>query len=162
MWISQPGEVHFTSDAPLEIIQAESKSLKGAIDVQKKSFAFSMPINSFQGFNSDIQRTHFLENYLEQKKYPSASFKGKIIEDIPFDQNGVYTIRAKGILDIHGVEKERIVKGELTINSDGVFIETDFTIPLIDHNIAIPRIVQQKIAEVISVHVKIFFSSDAQ
>src|SRR5687767_9354204 len=116
------GTIQLTSDAPLELIECESKELRGVIDPEKKSFAFSVSITSFHGFNSEIQRTHFMENYMEQKIYPQATFTGKIIEDIPFDTPGTYSIRAKGDLDIHGMKKERIIKGTITITNNSAHI----------------------------------------
>ncbi len=53
-------------------------------------------MESFQGFNSTLQREHFNENYIESDKYPEARFSGKVIEDIDFSKDGTYIIRAKG------------------------------------------------------------------
>src|SRR3954468_13445099 len=103
------GKISFRSDAPLELIKASSDDLGGAIDTAKKIFNFKIPINSFEGFNSRTQREHFNENYMQTEQYPEASFKGKIIEDIDLSKEGTYTIRTKGMLNIHGVEKERII-----------------------------------------------------
>ena len=50
-----------------------------------------------------MQKEHFNENYLESDKYPDATFAGKIIEDVDFTKNNTITVRAKGILTIHGV-----------------------------------------------------------
>ncbi len=151
------GIINFKSDAPLEVIKAQSKSLQGLIDPNTKEFAFSVDISSFHGFNSDVQRTHFLEDYLEETKFPKAIFRGKIIEDNLFDKPGTYPVRAKGVLEIHGIEKERIIKGTLTIKPGSAHIETNFLIPLSDHGIEIPKIVKQKIAEEIMVTIDIEF-----
>lgn len=158
VWKAEHGVAHIKSDAPLEVIKAESKSLRGAINPSSRSFAFSVRINSFQGFNSEIQRTHFLENYLEQKKYPEATFKGKFIEEIPFDVPGTYSIRAKGNLEIHGIIKERIIRGTLVINPGTMIALARFFVPVTDHGITIPKIVMQKIAEEIEVNIEIEFT----
>ena len=92
-WMAMDGRVHIQSDAPLEVIKAESQVLQGVIDPASNTFAFSIRINSFQGFNSQIQRTHFLENYMEEKKYPNATFEGRFIESIPFDSPGIYSCK---------------------------------------------------------------------
>jgi len=60
-----------------------------------------------------LQKEHFNENYLESDKYPEASFKGKIIEDIDLDKDGEYEVRAKGELTIHGIMQERIIKANI-------------------------------------------------
>lgn len=158
LWEAARGHAQIQSDAPLEIIKAESHTLRGVIDQKKKTFAFSVRINSFQGFNSQIQRTHFLENYMEEKKFPNATFKGKFIENIPFDVPGIYSVRAKGYLDLHGVVRERIIRGELNISDQTLTVKASFFVPVSDHGINIPKIVNQKIAEQITITIDIPFS----
>ncbi len=147
------GKVNFKSDAALEVIQARSNKLRGVIDPIKKTFAWVVDLKTFEGFNSALQREHFEENYLETDQFPKAIFQGKIIEDIDFQKDGTYTLRAKGKLLIHGVEQERILKSQLELKNGKVTIHSVFTVLLSDHNINIPRIVQQKIAEEIAVTV---------
>ena len=147
------GNISFSSDAPLELIRAESKELKGLIETDKKAFAFSVKIVSFKGFNSGFQKDHFNENYLESDKYPDATFSGKIIEDVDFTKNNILSVRAKGILTVHGVSKERIIKSDLTIRNGSIFIKANFTVLLADHNIPIPKVVHEKLASEIKVEV---------
>lgn len=153
VYSTKSGEIHFLSKAPLEMIEANSKTLSGAIDGNHRTFAFAVPITSFQGFNSGLQREHFNENYMESDKYPAATFKGKIIEEIDFGANGTYTVRAKGMLNIHGVEVERIIKSTLSVINGKISIKSEFEVPLAEHKIKIPKIVNQKIAEKIFVKV---------
>lgn len=147
------GKLSFKSDAPLEVIQAKSNKLRGAIDTAKQTFAWSVDIKTFEGFNSPLQREHFNENYMESKKYPKASFTGKIIENIDFKKNGTYSVRAKGQLTIHGVEQERIIKSQLEVDGNKLRVQSSFSVLLADHNITIPKVVYQKIAEEIAVTV---------
>jgi hypothetical protein len=67
--LSQPGiykthtgVIQFISNAPLERIEAKSVALRGALDIANRHFAFSVPIASFKGFNSALQRVHFRAN----------------------------------------------------------------------------------------------------
>lgn len=148
------GKVHFKSDAALEVIEARSNKLRGAIDPVQQTFAWTVELQTFEGFNSALQREHFKENYLETDEFPKAIFQGKIIEKIDFQQDGTYTLRAKGKLLIHGVEQERILKSELELKKGKAIVRSAFTVLLSDHNINIPRIVHQKIAEEIAVTVE--------
>jgi len=150
---SASGTVSFLSDAPLEDIKAQSNALNVVINPTNRTFAFSVGIQSFQGFNSALQRQHFNENYLESNKFAFAVFKGKIVEDIDLSKNGTYNIRAKGSLLIHGTTQERIINAVLTVNNKVVTIRSNFDLTLLDHNIKIPKIVFQKISEVIKVTV---------
>lgn len=153
----QQGYIHFKSDAPLEVIQASSDKLLGVIDVQKNTFAYSLPVRSFKGFNTPLQQEHFYENYMHVSQYANATFQGKIIEEVDFSKEGTQMVRAKGILDIHGVKQERIIPCELQVFQDHVLVKASFFVPLKDHNISIPKIVYQKIAEEIFVEIQAKF-----
>jgi polyisoprenoid-binding protein YceI len=152
------GKAAFRSDAPLEIIEAASKELSGAVDADKRTFAFSIPMQSFYGFNSALQREHFNENYMESNRFPKATFTGKIIEDLDFTQPGEHSIRAKGRLTIHGVEQERIIKVSITADRKGFTARAAFTAMLEDFQITIPRVVYQKIAEEIKITIEAVFA----
>jgi len=148
---TQKATLDFTSQAELELIKAATNEARGLIDPSTNQFAFSVDVNTFQGFNSALQREHFNEKYLETEKFPKASFSGKIIEQVDFSKNGSYDVRAKGDLDIHGVKQTRIIKGKIVVNNGSVTVDAAFMVPLSDHNISIPSIVSQKIATQIQV-----------
>lgn len=151
------GTVYFRSDAPLELIEASSTALRGLINTEERTFAFSVPMTSFEGFNSPLQRVHFNENYMESKEYPNANFSGKIIENIDFTKDGRYTVRAKGQLNVHGVKRERIIRSELHVEGGQLEVRANFTVLLAEHDISIPKIVHQKIAEEIGVDIEATF-----
>ncbi len=153
IFMTRTGTASFISNAPLEVIKAESGEVQGAIDTGKKTFAFIIDNKSFKGFNSALQQEHFYENYMETQLYPSSTFKGKLIEDIDLNSSQDQTVRAKGILEIHGVAQERIIKGTVRVSDGKIKIKADFSVLLEDHLIKIPRVVNQKIAESIEVSV---------
>ncbi len=97
---------------------------------------------------------HFNENYLESEKFPNAIFKGKIQESIDWTKVGTYDVSAKGILTIHGVSKERILNGKVTIDKNKIVLNSDFDVMLVDHKIDVPKLVFAKIAEKIKVQNK--------
>lgn len=154
IYTANNGLINFRSEAPFELINATSKEMKGAVDLSKNNFAFRVRIRSFDGFNSPLQKEHFNENYMESEKYPEATFSGKIIETINYAQKGKYTIRAKGILTIHGVEQERIIKSEMEITGKSILVSSSFTVLLSDHQIPIPRVVKEKLANEIKVNIQ--------
>lgn len=153
LFVAKTGTISFKSDAPLELIEARSAKLKGVINTTEQTFAFSVTNNTFEGFNSALQREHFNENYMESEKFPNSSFSGKIIETIDFSAEGTYNVRAKGKLLVHGVEQERIIKATLQIKKSVISVNSAFIVPLADHNLTIPKIVNQKIAEEIQVEI---------
>lgn len=150
-------EVAFSSEAPKELIKASTDNLEGILDIQKKTFAFKVAIISFMGFNSPLQRGHFNENYLESEKFPFAYFTGKIIEDYDLGKNGMYTIRAKGKLTIHGIAQEKIISVRLEVKNKKIDAHSDFSVMLDDYGIKIPRIVNDKLASEIKVLVTASF-----
>lgn len=157
LYISKEGQASFKSIAPLELISAESKELAGVIDPIKYTFAFTIPLNSFEGFNSALQKEHFRENYLETHKFPDATFKGKVIERIDWNNKSDHKVRAKGIFNIHGIEHERIIKCDLQVLTNKLMVTSKFSILLQDHGIQVPRVVNQKIAEEIFVEMSAEF-----
>jgi len=88
---------------------------------------------------------------MEIEKFPKASFSGKIIEQIDFTKDGEYDVRAKGDLDIHGQKQTRIIKGKIRVQKGVVIVQSVFSVPLDEHSIVIPKIVNQKIATEIEV-----------
>jgi polyisoprenoid-binding protein YceI len=148
------GTVNITSNAELEVIKANTDVMRGVIEPNTNRFAFIVTVASFHGFNNALQREHFNEKYMESEKYPNASFTGKIIEQVDWEKDGVYEVRAKGDLDIHGQSQVRIIKCKVTIKGSSVQVESDFLVPLADHNIEIPRIIDRKIATQINVSMR--------
>lgn len=155
--LEENGKVSFLSEAPLELIKAKSDKLRGAIDKNQNTFAFAVDIHTFKGFNSHLQGEHFHENYMQTDKLPIASFSGKFIEPVDFAVNGTYVVRAKGMFSLHGIQKERIIKGVIVVNNGTIDIDAVFTVKLEDHDIKVPKIVYEKIAEEIRVEVSIRF-----
>ena len=158
IFIIKKSEVSFHSNAKLELIKASSSELKGIIDAEKRVFAFSVDMKSFDGFNGPLQKEHFHENYMESDKYPAASFTGHIIEEDDFTKDGTYNIRAKGKFTVHGVVQERILQGDLTVKNGVIKLVCFFTVLLSEHDIKIPRIVHEKLASEISITVNAEFA----
>lgn len=147
------GQITFVSAAEFETITATSQKLTGALDTSSQMFAFYVTNNSFEGFNSLLQQDHFNESYMESEKNPRSFFTGKIIEQVTFSKPGNYGVRAKGKLNIHGVEQERIIRCDLIIDKDEIKVKSDFSIFLAEHDISIPKIAFEKIAPEIQIHV---------
>ena len=157
--VSSAGAIEFTSDAPLELKEANSTQLNGIIDTESRQFAFSIRTITFEGFNSSLQRDHFNENYMETEMYPESTFAGKIIEEVDFTKDGNYQVRTKGTLLIHGVEQSRIIKSKINIKNGEIKVTSSFSVPLEDHVISIPKVVNKKIATEIVVTVSATFQN---
>lgn len=158
---SGTGTISFISDAPLETIRASSKEIKGIIKLSDKTFAFSMPVASFEGFNSPLQKEHFNEHYLETAKFPKSTFTGRIIN---FEQCGVdceLEVIAKGKLNIHGITKVVSIPITLSMEKEGFSVNGKFNVLLSDYNIEIPLILEGKISPKIEVSIDLSFEKKA-
>ena len=109
-------------------------------------------------FDQELMKEHFNENYLESEKYKSATYKGQINEKVNLKKPGVYEVSVTGLLSIHGVEQNRTISGTVTVIKNQLRVQTKFNVKLVDHDIKIPTIVFQNIAEVIDVTVDLQFS----
>lgn len=148
------GRIAFVSDAPLELIAAETDAFQFVVDTAAREFAIRIDVRGFEGFNSALQQEHFRENYMEVDRYPHAVFTGKILEPMSLRPDP-FTITVKGPLTIHGRATERIIEATCRYGPDGeLLVSAEFEVPLSDHDIEIPRIVHQKIAERIHVDFK--------
>lgn len=148
------GNVSFESNASLENIRASSNQLRGVIDQKNNTFSFAIRLNTFHGFNSELQKEHYNENYVESEIYDEATFKGKIIEDISWDSAAKYAVRAKGQFELHGVKKTETIDAVVEVTKDRTLkISATFRINLSDYNIKIPRVVHKKLSENIDVKV---------
>ena len=70
IYIAKKNLVTFNSKTQTELIKASSSELKGIIDSEKRIFAFTVAMKTFDGFNSPLQKEHFNENYMESEKFP--------------------------------------------------------------------------------------------
>jgi len=156
-WICRKGETSFFSETPLENIAAVNKNVVSLIDFSKGEIAVKMTMTDFK-FQNHLMEEHFNENYMESEKYPTATFIGKFQEPIDISKNGTYEISAKGLLNMHGVQKERLMKGKLIVNNNDITLISEFDITLKDHKIEVPTLVIAKIAEVISIKDKFVFN----
>ncbi|MBT6745237.1 MAG: YceI family protein [Flavobacteriales bacterium] len=143
-------EIKFHSDSPLEKIEAINKKTKSFFKISSKTLMFVIPVVSFK-FEKPLMEEHFNENYLETEKFPTAKFSGTINEELDYTKNGTYDASATGKLTIHGVEQERLINGTITVKDSQLIFEGNFQIKLKDHDIDIPSIVIQNIAEVVDV-----------
>ncbi|MBL4593226.1 MAG: YceI family protein [Flavobacteriales bacterium] len=150
------GEISFFSETPLENIEAINKKVKALINTKNGELAFIVTNVGFH-FEKPLMEEHFNENYIESDKYKVSMFKGKIVEKIDYSVDGTYQVTVKGKLNLHGVEKEREIKGVITIKDGKINVTSEFVLKLSDHKIRIPKVVTKKIAEEVKIKVNLNF-----
>ncbi len=157
LFITQAGETSFFSETPLENISALNKQVAAIINTSTSEVAVRIQNVAFH-FPNKLMEEHFNENYIESEKYPNSTFKGKFQEVIDFKKEGVYEVSAKGILEMHGVKQERVIKGKLTVGKEQLTFVGNFDVKLADHKIEIPTLVMTKIAESLTIKNRFVFT----
>lgn len=155
-YMTKGGTIRFSSDTPMEKIDAVNRQVNSALDFATGNFVFKVLIRGFE-FEKALMQEHFNENYMESEKFPNSTFNGKItnIKDVNLEKDGVYKVVAEGDLFIHGVTKKVKVNGTLEVKSGKVLGTATFNVAPKDFNIMIPAAVIKNISEAIKVDVNI-------
>lgn len=150
---SSQTEITFFSETPLENIDAINKEGKAILNTKTNELVFITSIIGFK-FKKPLMEEHFNENYMESDKYKTAHFKGQIVGNVDYLKDGEYPVKAKGVLNIHGVDKERELSGIITVKNGVIELNSTFDVHLKDHNIKIPKMVIKNIAETVLVKIQ--------
>jgi len=143
--------VKFISDAPIENFEGITDKIDGYVFWQGSDMTAESDIYLEVDLNSldtgiGLRNRHMRENYLETEKYPLTYFQGKITDSRESGKD-VYTVKAEGIIFIHGVKRNLEVQGTIS-GTDGEFrIHCEFAVKLSDFKIKIPSIMFYKINE---------------
>lgn len=153
-YMTRTGKATFFSSTPVENIEAFNNEVAGIVDAKSGDIAFQVPIKSFK-FEKALMQEHFNESYMESDKFPKAEFKGKIADpgSVNFAKDGTYNVKANGKLTIHGVTKDVSLPGTVVVKGNTATVNSKFNVKTADYNIAIPKVVEGKIAKQIEVTV---------
>ncbi|MEO7444154.1 MAG: YceI family protein [Ferruginibacter sp.] len=148
------GNISFFSKTIMENISADNSQVMSVLDKNTGDLQFSVLIRSFH-FKKALMEEHFNENYMESDKFPKALFKGQVddLKNIDFTKDGVYKIKVKGQMTLHGVTDDVKTEGNITVKSGMVTGSAMFKIKLEDYKISVPSVVKNNISEVIDITV---------
>jgi polyisoprenoid-binding protein YceI len=152
LYVCKNAKLSLYSEAPIEDISAETSSGTSVFNASTGDIAFSVNIRSFT-FPKSLMQEHFNTDYMESDKYPKATFKGKMQQQIDVTKNGTFPVTATGDLTVHGVTQNRTIAGKVTVDNGTVTITSEFMVKCADHHITIPRLVFHNIAESIQMKV---------
>jgi len=154
IFFTKTGSVTFFSSAPLEDIEAKTQKAISFLNIKTGEIQFKIPMTSFQ-FKKSLMQEHFNENYVESDKFPYATLKGKITNISAFDPTKTesQTLNFEGNITIHGITKNLKTTCSLMPKNKKIIGKSKFQIRVADHNIKIPKLVFQNIAEVVDVTV---------
>ncbi len=151
---TRTGKITFSSEAPLEKIEASNQKATSIIDIATGKMEFAVLIKAFQ-FEKALMQEHFNENYMESDKYPKAIFKGTIadISAVDFSKDGNYPVKVKGKLTIHGETNEVEAEGTINVKDGKISAISTFEVAVADYKIKIPSVVKDNIAKTVQISV---------
>lgn len=150
IYMGKTCNISFFSSGPIEDISANNKTAKPIFNAVTGDVTLKITIKGFE-FNKKLMEDDFNKKYLESDKFPYATFTGKVNEPIDYKKEGTYKATITGILNLHGVDKKRTISGTVTVKGGEIFFNSMFNIVLKDHNITIPTMAAQNIAEIVQV-----------
>ncbi|MEY4934644.1 MAG: hypothetical protein RIS64_1003 [Bacteroidota bacterium] len=148
--ITKDGTIEFdaTSKGSPEKIEAKNTKTVATINAATGAIEIGVLVTGFH-FERALMEEHFNENYLESKKFKSATFKGSIttLKDVNLKKDGNYSVKVSGKLTMHGVTKDVTTDGKVVVKG-GIITEAhaEFATKLADYGVAIPGAVKDKIA----------------
>jgi hypothetical protein len=150
IYIGESCKILFFSETKLENIDAVNTVTKPVFNAATGDFAIKASQNAFT-FKSAFMQEHYNENYVESEKFPYATFTGKITESVDYSKNGNYHVHMVGKLDMHGVSLPRTIDGTIIVKDGTLIFDSKFNVKVADHNIKVPSLYVEKIAESVQV-----------
>lgn len=141
---SNKGQIKFVSVTPVEEIEASNNQVISTINTNGKVH-FAALIKGFL-FDNELMQKHFNEDkYLHSDKYPKSTFVGKIlnINEIAFDKNGKYNVKAEGELTIKGVSQKIKANGTLQVENKIITLNSVIKLRIKDFAIESDDIAEQ-------------------
>jgi polyisoprenoid-binding protein YceI len=152
-YLTKTGAINFEASVPsFEEVAAKNNSATAILNTENGEFAALVLVKGFR-FKNALMEEHFNENYAESDKYPKAIFQGKI-KDFSLEK-ATRNFKISGDLTFHGVTKT-IEDIPVTVykNDDKIVIDGKFEVLASDFKIDIPKIVNNKVSEVVMVDFK--------
>ncbi|RMG85234.1 MAG: YceI family protein [Bacteroidetes bacterium] len=157
-YFTREGDIRFISDTPLEKIEGENTNATSVFDAETGRLEFAVLVKAFH-FEKALMQEHFNENYMESSTYPKATFKGRIqnFDQVNLDADEPQKVTVTGDLTIHGVTRPVTTEAVLRKEGDNIRGRAVFTVAVADYGIEIAKIVRDKIAKEVEIHVDVLY-----
>lgn len=154
---TKAGKISFDATVPKspENIDGINKTVVCVIDTKTGAMQFVVMMKGFE-FDRALMQEHFNENYVESDKFPKAEFKGNIANNasVNYAKDGVYPVKVKGKLTMHGETKDVEADGKITVKAGKISATADFTVILKNYKIEVPELVADKVAKAAQIKVE--------
>jgi polyisoprenoid-binding protein YceI len=149
------GEIEFYTETVLSDIEAFSEKFDAVLDIQTGIFEVKVSIQSFD-FEYELMQEHFNEKYMESDKFPIATFKGKISQDISNITEEI-DVDISGEMNIHGITKEIQAKANISKLDSLTVVKCKIPIVFKDFNVDEPAILKKSVAKDVMVKSVLYF-----
>jgi len=149
-YFTKGAQINFDATSPSspEKIEGINRTATCVVDTKTGNMQFAALMKGF-GFERALMEEHFNENYVESDKYPKAEFKGEIknSDKVDFTKDGIYTVKIKGKLTMHGESKDVETDAKLTMQNGKIKATAELSVLLSDYKISIPGLVADKVSK---------------
>lgn len=154
-YLTRNGRITFHSSTPIEDIDAVNNEVVSTLNTATGQFDFRVAVLGFKFDAVDMQKHFNGETYMDSKKYPKASFSGKItdLSKVDFKKDGTYNVTVQGNLTIKNVTKPVTTTGTITVKGGKVTARSEFKIKRAEYNVVGEAIHEKKIGQVITINV---------
>ena len=149
-------EVRFTSEAPIEEVVGVTDRIDGYVLLNGTRLEAGSATEGTQLYlevdlasldtGLGLRNRHMRDHYLEVKEFPYAFFDATI-ERVEATAAGVFRVVAKGVMNIHGVERPVDIPCDVSEPGEGYRVRCTFNTRLSDFDIEIPKIMFLKLAD---------------
>jgi polyisoprenoid-binding protein YceI len=154
-YLTKNGKISFHSSTPIEDIDAVNNEAVSTLNTTTGQFDFRVAILGFKFDAVDMQKHFNGETYMDSKKYPKASFSGKIsdVSKVDFKKDGTYNVTVAGNLTIKDVTKPVTATGTITVKGGKIIAKSEFKIKRADYHVTGEAIHEKKIGQVITINI---------
>ncbi|MFO7829648.1 MAG: YceI family protein [Bacteroidales bacterium] len=159
VYFTRTGHIYFISQTDVIDIDADNNQVASFLDIESGKLQFAVLIKSFE-FSLATAKEHFNESYIESDRYPKATFKGEInnIENIDLKEQGTYQVHVTGDITIRGITKTIEVPAEIQVSNNNINARSEFVLAIADFNIKVPKVVEHRVAEQVTVNVNMDYA----
>ena len=149
---SKTGHAEFTSSMPGFTFTGKSDHLVGKITLPDSTVDFYLDLTTVD--TGIGMRNRDMRGTLDTKKYPFASFYGKLISPFDVTRKETQPATVTGEFKVHGVSRQVTIQGKLTPTDRGLQVEASWTLLLKNYNIKPPSILFYKVDQEQKIHIK--------
>ena len=148
-YLTRSGLLTFEASMPaFEEVKAKNETVTAIFNSDNGEIAILALIKGFR-FKNALMEEHFNESYIESSQFPKAIFKGKIDN---YQPNSIQkNVKLSGSLNLHGVTKPIITQLEIVKSENEIIMKGSFNVLASDYAIEIPKIVRNKVSDVVNI-----------